>query len=150
VACGGHTNTFPAPGPVRAIPASIKNPVAALKGSLGGPIPVTYHHRSIALLYRRLTGGGTVGDVAALDGNPFGPIGWSYSGANLDPSCGSLTWTYTTSVPGATVTWNPNPPATSLTGTEDVTLNVQPKTAVGQYPDTIAGHCTNPNGLGPK
>src|SRR5579872_3527310 len=100
-------------------------------------------------IVRRLLSGGTVGDVAALDGQPWGPLGWNYAGANLDPSCGSLTWTFTDTIPGASITWNPNPPATTLTGTEQITVNIPTGTPPGSYPHAfVTGHCTNPNHTG--
>jgi hypothetical protein len=73
---------------------------------------------------------------------------WGYS--DLDPSCGSLTWTYNNTIPGVTVTMNPD--ATGLDGSSEVSFSTIPVgTPTGVYHETVTGACTgsDPTGKGP-
>jgi hypothetical protein len=73
---------------------------------------------------------------------------WGYS--DLDPSCGSLTWTYNNAIPGVTVTMDPT--ATSLDGSSEVSFSmIPPGTPTGVYHETVTAACTatDPTGTVP-
>ena len=73
---------------------------------------------------------------------------WGYS--DLDPSCGSLTWTYNNTIPGVTVTMDPT--ATGLDGRSEVSFSmIPPGTPTGVYHETVTGTCTgdDPSGTLP-
>lgn len=70
---------------------------------------------------------------------------WGYSG--LDPSCGSLTWTYDNKIPGVTVTMNPT--ETGLDGRSEVSFSTIPVgTPTGVYHETVTGACTGTDPTG--
>ncbi len=70
---------------------------------------------------------------------------WGYS--DLDPSCGSLTWTYDNNIPGATVTMHPT--ETGLDGRSEVSFSMIPVgTPVGVYHETVTGTCTGSDPTG--
>ncbi len=70
---------------------------------------------------------------------------WGYS--DIDPSCGSLTWTYDNKIPGVTVTMNPT--ETGLDGRSEVSFSTIPVgTPTGVYHETVTGTCTGTDPTG--
>ena len=73
---------------------------------------------------------------------------WGYS--NIDPSCGSIKWSYDNKIPGVDVTMNPK--ETGLDGRSEVSFSKIPDDAeTDVYNETVTGTCTgsDPSGTLP-
>jgi len=80
------------------------------------------------------------GDDTALIGGRYA-LDYYYVG--LPASCGQLTWTLKTTMPGVSPTYNPA--VTTLTGLEEISFQVPKSLPPGTiYSQTAQGHCTRP------
>jgi hypothetical protein len=97
---------------------------------------------------RSLASQAPIADEALQIGNAYpNHEYWTYQAVALDPSCGSLTWTYRNTIPGVTVTLNPT--KTSLTGSTTVSFSTIPDTTKPSvFNQTVGAKCTNPNAHG--
>jgi hypothetical protein len=70
---------------------------------------------------------------------------WSYS--DIDPSCGTISWSYDNSIPGVTVTLNPT--ETPVDGSTEVSFStIPPGTPTVAYNQTVTGTCTGDDPTG--
>jgi hypothetical protein len=144
--CGGGT-TPPASG----IPAMAKH--------VGGPKATGKHRRvtaTVALTHTapfsrhassaRNPHETPIAEEALQEGKAYpNRESWSYS--DLDPSCGTLSWSYDNSIPGVTVTLNPT--ETPLDGSTEVSFSQVPTgTPTVAYNQTVTGTCTGDDPTG--